>query len=290
MITICSLFDVHNIIMMLLIISFSITFCSADYHDSEKSNSSHKKSTKNVESTTVNKIVNRLKLFLNNSTEISPKNFNQQFDQNGDLENGGKEKSDLTKFDNDDVMEGEERMIEKDIFSVILRSFGVIISDFELFILSDCTDTNPYGNKIKIDVVYDVLKVNNNNNNDNNYHKNNKTNKHFDDDDNNNDNDNDDYDDGNYGRNNNNNYNSDYLCVDNLSESCLFSLRHIARQIWRSAEQLKRFELYIFYTYAMLYYTLLFVLYYALCYINMIFISLHLSHIHNLKNEKESRF
>ena len=241
MIAICYLFDVNNILMMLLIVTFSITFYSADYNDSEKSNSSHKKSTKNNESTTVNKTVNMLKLFLINSTEISPKNFNQQFDQNGDLENGEIEKGYLTKLDVDDVMKGEERMIEKDVFRVISRSFGVILSDFELFVLSDCTDTNPYGNKINIDVLYDVLKVNNNNKNHNNYHKNNETNEYYDDEDeyeNNNE--------GNYDRNNNdNNYNSDYLCVDELSESCLFSLRHIARQIWRSAEQLKRFELCI---------------------------------------------
>ena len=147
-------------------------------------------------------------------------------------------------------MEREERMIEKDIFSVILRSFGVILSDFELFILSDCTDTNPYGNKIKIDVVYDVLKVNNNNN----YHNDNyKTNKYYDDE--------DEYENNNernYDTNNDSNDSFEYLCVDELSESCLFSLRHIARQIWRSAEQLKRFELHIIYIYVILYRTPLF--------------------------------
>jgi hypothetical protein len=255
MITIFYLFDVDNIIMMPLIITFSMTFHFADYNDSEKSNSSHKKSSKNNESTTVNKIVNRLKLFLINSTEISPKNFNQEFDLNGDLENGEIVKSNLTKFDNDYVMEGEERMIEKDIFSVILRSFGVILSDFELFILSDCTDTNPYGHKIKIDVLYDVLKNDNYNNNDNNnyYDNKNRRNKYYDDE--------NEYEYNNerkYDRNNGSNDNSDHLCVDELSDSCLFSLRHIARQIWRSAEQLKRFVLYIICIYVMLYYIPLF--------------------------------
>ena len=168
--------------------------------------------------------------------------------------------SDLTKFENDDEMEGEERMIEKDVFSVILRSFGVILSDFELFILSDCTDTQPYGNKIKIDVIYDVLKIdnnNNNNNNNNNYHndKNNRKNKYHDDDEDEYENE-ENYNE-NYNNNNDNSGNSEYLCEDELSESCLFSLRHIARQIWRTAEQLKRFEMKIICIYVMLCYVML---------------------------------
>ena len=194
---------------------------------------SYKKSKNNNETATAKKIVKRLKLFLVNSTEIPSRNLNQQFSGNyrneiGDFENG--ENEDLTKIGNDDMI-GEEGMIEKDIFSIILRTFGVILSDLKLLILSDSTDINPYGNKIKIDVIYDILKVKNNDNYDN--YKINKCNSNK-------------YNDNDSNENGNENIGSNYdlLCVENLSESSVFSLKHIARQIWRSADQLKRFEIY----------------------------------------------
>lgn len=181
-----------------------------------------------------------------NSTEISPKRFNDVFsddnsdkDKNSILRNGKNRSDDLTDFVNNDIVE-EERMIAPDIFSIILRTFGVTLSDFELLILSDSTDINPYGNKIKIDVIYDILKHNNN-------HDNNHNNNH-----NNHNNNNNDYRTNTY-----NNFNGDdsddeinalnknkssYNYDNDYSESSLFALRHIARQIWRSADQLKRFE------------------------------------------------
>ena len=199
-------------------------------------------SYKKTKTNTAKKIVKRLKLFLMNSTEISPKKFNEIYsddnsekDRNGNLRNGINKDVDLTDYMNNDMMEGEERMIAQDIFSIILRTFGVTLSDLELLILSDSTDINPYGNKIKVDVIYDILKHNNNNNNnsnnyDNNYRKNKYNDFH--------ENENESDDERNTINKNKTSYNKD----NDYSESSLFALRHIARQIWRSAEHLKRFD------------------------------------------------
>ena len=184
-----------------------------------------------------------------NSTEISPKKFNEVFsddnndkDKNGISRNGKNGSDDLTDYLNNDIIEGEERMIAPDIFSIILRTFGVKLSDLELLILSDSTDINPYGNKIKIDVIYDILKHNNDNNHNNyndNYNDNHndyKTNEY-----NNFYGDESDDEINTLSKNKNkNSYNYDY----DYSESSLFTLRHIARQIWRSADQLKRSKLF----------------------------------------------
>ena len=207
----------------------------ADYDNSQKMFSSSKKTKTN----TAKKIVKRLKLFLMNSTEISPKKFNEIYsddnsdkEKNGNLTNGKNKNNDLTDYFDNDMMEGEERMIAQDIFSIVLRTFGVTLSDLELLILSDSTDINPYGNKIKIDVIYDILKHHNDNNNNHNNNNNYKTNKYNDYSENEGD------DERNSSNKNRKTYDNDY------SESSLFALRHIARQIWRSADQLKRFEIF----------------------------------------------
>ena len=51
----------------------------------------------------------------------------------------------------------ENRMIEKDIFSSILRSSGVPLHDEDILLLCDATDVHPAANRVRCDVIIEAL-------------------------------------------------------------------------------------------------------------------------------------
>ena len=182
---------------------------------------------KGIETTSARKLLNRLKAFTDIShgysdNKIQKNNFKlrglKDNDNNGDVQNGENDDY-FDEFYNDGMLECEEKMVEKDVFGYISRISGMPLSTLELTILSDCTDIEPNSERIKIDVIFDVLsskiittEKNNKNNTVNNYK-------------------------------NNGNTRVDYehvLRSYDLSESAVFALRHVSHQIWRTGAQLKR--------------------------------------------------
>lgn len=206
---------------------------------------SYGKSLNGIETATARKLLNRLKSFTNISlngaiTNSSNNGFNKYGNDNDDDSENGENDELFHEFESDGILNGEERMVEKDVFGYISRISGMVLTDSDLTVLADCTDFNPIGERIKVDVVLECL---------NNYPVNNDIKKKKRDRNNNyDDNDNDEnekmkngyYDDDNNYIAPNNPENS--LNIEVLSEPALFALKHISHQIWRTADTLKRYK------------------------------------------------
>jgi hypothetical protein len=206
---------------------FTIDDGTDEYSSNKESTFFHGKSLKGIETTSARKLLNRLKAFTDISHGVSDnksrkKNFTfkglNDNNEIGDIQNGENDDY-FDEFYSDGMLECEEKMVEKDVFGYISRISGMPLSTLELTVLSDCTDVEPTSERIKIDVIFDVLnsKIITTEKNSKNYTQNNHQ--------------------------NNGNTRVDYehvLRTYDLSESAVFALRHVSHQIWRTGAQLKR--------------------------------------------------
>eukprot|EP01038_Epipyxis_sp_PR26KG_P004635 gene4635-6514_t len=68
-------------------------------------------------------------------------------------------------YDNNEIQNGDNRqvfMIEKEIFSFILKQHGVSLDEEELLALADATDPDPFASSIRCDILLDCLLVDTN--------------------------------------------------------------------------------------------------------------------------------